>query len=183
MLNILARNWWMIAIRGLVAVIFGLAAIAWPDMTLVVLVMLFGAYALVDGLFAMIAAIRDRTEHRQWWLVLVEGVVGIMAGVLAFIWPGITALALLYLIAGWAIMTGLFEIAAAILLRKELEGEWLLILSGILSLLFGVVLALQPGAGALGIVWLIGVFAILFGTLMIVLAFRLRGWQGTLAAA
>jgi uncharacterized membrane protein HdeD (DUF308 family) len=167
----LARYWWAVALRGLLAVLFGLAAFFWPGITLVTLVFLFGAYALVDGVFALVSAFR--ADDR--WPLLFEGVVGIAAGVVAFVWPGITALALLYLIAAWAIITGILEIVAAVRLRKVIENEWLLALGGVASIILGVILVVAPGAGALGLVWAIGAYAILFGIALIALGFRLRG--------
>lgn len=173
MLTVLAHNWWMAALRGVAAVLFGLAALIWPGITLQVLVLLFGAYALVDGVFALVAALANLAGAYRWW-VLLEGIAGIIAGVLTFVYPNVTAIALLYLIAGWAIATGIFEILAAIELRKEIEGEGWLILSGLLSVVFGVIVALQPQAGALAIVWLIGIYAIAFGVFLLLLGFRLR---------
>jgi uncharacterized membrane protein HdeD (DUF308 family) len=178
MLSVMARNWWVLALRGLAGIIFGVLAFIWPGITLTVLVLMFGAYALVDGVFAIIEGIRRRAEESNWWVLILEGIVGILAGVVAFVWPGITAFALLYLIAAWAIITGLFEIVAAIRLRKEIEGELLLGLTGLLSVLFGIALAVWPGAGALALVWMIAAYAIIFGVLMIILAFRLRSWAG-----
>jgi uncharacterized membrane protein HdeD (DUF308 family) len=179
MLTLLARNWWTLALRGIVAVVFGLAALAWPGITLTILVILLGAYLLVDGVFALIAAFKDRREHRQWWVVLLEAAASIAAGALTLAWPGLTELALLYLVAAWAVITGIFEIVAAIRLREEIKGEWLLALSGILSVLFGLILAIQPGAGALALVWIIALYAIIFGALLIMLGFRLRTWGRT----
>src|SRR5262245_37570804 len=160
----LARYWWLLAIRGAAAVIFGLLALIWPGITLTALVLLFGAYALVDGVFAVASAIMGNRDpaNRRWWHA-VEGVVAIVAGILTFIWPGITALALLFLIAAWALITGAIEIFLAIRLRRELEREWMLALAGVASVLFGLVLAIFPGSGALALVWLIGVYAIVFG--------------------
>src|SRR4051794_34974783 len=143
MVMILARNWWALALRGLFAVLFGIAAFAWPGITLGALVLLYGAYAFVDGVFAIAAALAGRTEGLPWWALLLEGVFGIAAGVIAFAWPGITALALLFLISAWAVVTGVFEIVAAVRLRKEIRGEWLLALSGVLSVLFGVALVVN----------------------------------------
>jgi uncharacterized membrane protein HdeD (DUF308 family) len=179
MITILARNWWLLAIRGVAAILFGIGAFLWPGITLTVLVLLFGAYALVDGIFAVVAGISVRKEQERWWMMVMEGVAGIIIGVLTFLWPGVTALVLLYFIAAWSIITGAFEIAAAIRLRKEIEGEWLLALAGFASLIFGVLLVILPGPGALALIWLIGSYAIVFGILMLVLAFRLRGLQGT----
>ena len=149
MLTMLARNWWVLALRGVFAIIFGVLALIWPALTLLVLITLFGAYALVDGIFAVIAGIASYGRNERWWAVLLEGVAGIILGVMTFLWPGTTALVLVYFIAAWALITGVFEIAAAIRLRKEIEGEWMMILSGILSIIFGVFLVAAPGAGAL----------------------------------
>jgi uncharacterized membrane protein HdeD (DUF308 family) len=172
MLHTLARNWWAIALRGLVAVLFGLLTFLLPGITLVTLVLLFGVYALVDGVFNVIAFFRVASHH---WAFLIEGVVGIIAGILTFLWPAITAIVLLYLIAFWAIFTGALEIVAGIRLRKAIANEWLLILMGVLSLVFGVFILFAPGAGALAIVLWIGAYALVFGVFLLALAFRLRG--------
>jgi uncharacterized membrane protein HdeD (DUF308 family) len=179
MLNILARNWWALAVRGLVAVIFGLLTISLPTITLVTLVLLFGAYALVDGIFNVIAVFRQASHH---WELLIEGVIGILAGVLTLAWPAITTLALLYLIAFWAMFTGILEILAGLHLRKAISDEWLLLMMGALSILFGVFLAFAPSAGALAIVSWIGAYELVFGIFMMALAFRLRGHQRFLEA-
>lgn len=179
MTTTLARHWWLLALRGLFAVIFGVLAFIWPGLTLFVLVLLFGIYALMDGVFSIIAAMKDHQENNRWWILLFEGVVGIAAGIIAFVWPGMTAFVLLYLIAAWAIVTGVFEIFAAVRLRKEIEGEWLLALSGIASIIFGIALALFPGTGALAVVWLIAAYAIVFGILLMVLAFRIHGMDSS----
>ncbi len=173
MLTLLARNWWMTALRGLVAVLFGLAALFVPDITLETLVFLFGAYVLLDGVLAIAAATANRVGERRWW-VLLEGLSGVVVGVATFVWPSVTEFVLLYLIAAWAIVTGMFEILAAIELRQEIEGEWFVALSGLGSLIFGTLVALQPQAGALAIAWLMGIYAIFFGVLLLMLAFRLR---------
>ena len=171
---ILARNWWAVGLRGLIAILFGLAAFFWPGLTLFALVILFGAYALVDGIFAILAAVRAAEQHTRWWSLVVEGLVGIAVGLLTFFYPGVTAVALLYIIAAWAIVTGTLEIIAAIQLHQEITNEWLLGLSGLASVLFGIVAMVTPGAGALAIVWLIGVYAIVFGVLQLGLAYRLH---------
>ena len=173
MLKALTRFWWMFLLRGIFAVLFGLAAFTWPDLTIAVLVLLFGAYALADGIFAL-AGMFGREDNDRWWVSLLEGVAGIGAGLITFFWPALTAVTLLFIIAAWAIMTGLLEVIAAIRLRKEMEGEWAFILSGILSVLFGVILVARPGAGALAMIWIIGAYALAFGVLLIFLALRIR---------
>ena len=171
-----ARHWWVPLVRGLAAILFGALAILWPGTTLTILVALFGAFALVDGVFAVIGGFR--TNHV--WTV-VEGAVGIALGFIIFFWPGITALVLLYLIAMWAVLTGIAEIAAAVALRRVLSNEWLLALGGVTSIVFGVVLVLFPGTGILALVWLLGGFAILFGLAMVGLGLRLRSAQRQVA--
>ena len=172
MLDALARNWWALAVRGVAAVLFGLLTIFLPGITLVTLVLLFGAYSLVDGVFNVLAFFRVASQH---WALLIEGVIGIIVGILTFAWPAITAIALLYLIAAWAIFTGVFEIVAGIRLRKVVAKEWFLLLMGALSALFGILILMAPGAGALAIVLWIGVYAVMFGVVLLALAFRLRG--------
>jgi uncharacterized membrane protein HdeD (DUF308 family) len=175
MLETLARNWWAIVLRGVCAILFGLCAFFWPGITLAVLVLFYGAFALADGILAVIWSFVGRREGAFPWGMLLAGLLGIVVGVMTFIWPGLTALALLYLIAFWAILRGIFEIIAAVHLRRELEGEWLLGLSGALSILLGIFLVLWPGAGALAVLWWVGAFAIVFGILSIILGFRLKG--------
>jgi len=173
-LPMMAGNWWALLIRGMAAVIFGLAALLWPGPTLYVLIIFFGAYALVDGLFAIAAGIRGGTAARRRWLLLAEGGLGVVAGLVTFFYPGMTALVLLYVIAFWAIFTGILKIATAISLRREIENEWLMGLSGVVSVLFGIILAVLPGVGLLSLVWLIGIYAIVFGVAQIALGFRVR---------
>jgi uncharacterized membrane protein HdeD (DUF308 family) len=165
----------MFAIRGVAAVIFGVLALIWPGQALQALVLVFGAYALVDGIFAVIAGIAARGSFDRWWAVLLEGIAGIVIGLLTFIWPNVTALVLVYFIAAWALITGIFEIVAAIQLRRVITGEWMLVLGGVLSIIFGILLFVFPGAGAVSLVWMIGIYAIVFGISEIVFAFRLRG--------
>ena len=174
MLPTLTRYWWAVVLRGVAAVLFGLMALIWPGITVIVLVALFGAYALVDGIIGLGTAVfGGRERGRRGWLV-VEGIAGVLAGIFTFAWPGITALALLWLIAAWAIVTGVLEIVAAVRLRREIQGEWLLALSGVLSVLFGILLAVWPAAGVLSIVFLIGIYAIVFGVALVGLGLRLR---------
>lgn len=181
MIATLAQNWWVVALRGVAALLFGLGALLWPGLTLAVLVLLFGAYALADGLFAIVTGIATRREQERWWMMLLAGVASVLTGVLTLLWPGITALVLLYCIAGWSMVTGILQIAAAIRLRREIEGEWLLGLAGVGSLIFGILLVTLPGPGALALIWLIGAYALLYGILLLVLAFRLRGLRSMAA--
>ena len=173
LLHALARNWWLILLRGIVAILFGVLAFVWPGVTLVTLVVLYGAFALVDGVLAIVAAITGGAAAPRWWLAIV-GVAGIAAGVLTFLWPGITALVLLVFIATWAIATGLLQIIGAIKLRKEIDNEWMLIASGVLSVLFGVAVLARPGAGALALIFVIGAYAIFYGILLVLFSLRLR---------
>jgi uncharacterized membrane protein HdeD (DUF308 family) len=158
-------------------VLFGIITFVAPGISLAALVLVYGAYALVDGVFAVVSAVRRHGSTDRWWVLLIEGIVGIAAGLVTFFWPGITALALLYLIAAWSLLTGVMEVIAAVRLRKIIAGEWLLALSGVLSIGFGVLLALFPAPGALAVVLWIGAYAIVFGCLLIALGFRLRSWQ------
>ena len=180
MLRTLAQNWWAIVLRGVCAVLFGVGAFVWPDSTLAVLVLLYGAYALIEGVLAVAWALVGRHPGSFPWGVLVAGLAGVTVGIVTFLYPGLTALALLYLIAAWAIVRGVFEIIAAFHLRKELEHEWLLALSGLLSLVLGALLVVAPGAGALAVLWWIGAFALVFGVLTIALGFRLKRVNDTL---
>ena len=170
----LGRNWGWVALRGLVAVLFGIGAFVWPGLTLAVLVLIWGAFALIDGVLALIAAFRIRDRGKPFWSLVVVGVLGIIAGVLTIIWPEITALALLMLIAAWAFVMGIFQIIAAIRLRKAIENEWLLGLSGLLSVIVGVLLFLRPGEGAVALIWVIAGYAVVFGVLLLILGFRLK---------
>ena len=182
LLHALADNWWLFLIRGIAAILFGILALAWPGVTLVTLVLLYGAFVLVDGVSALVAAIMGRTSKApRWWLAIV-GLLGIAAGILTFVWPDITALILLLFIAGWSVAIGVFQIIGAVRLRKQIDNEWWLILSGALSVLFGVALFLMPGAGALALIWLIAIYAILFGVVTLAFAFRLRRHKGHGAA-
>ncbi len=174
MLQVLAKYWWTFTLRGALAVAFGLAAFFWPALTLSSLVILFGAFVFADGVLAIVNALRGSGGGHRW-VYLLEGLAGIGTGVLTFFWPGVTAVMLLMFVAAWAILTGISEIVAAVRLRKEIEGEWALGLSGLLSIGFGVALAARPGIGALAVTWLIGAYAIAFGIVLLVLGFRLKG--------
>ena len=174
---IIARNWWSLVIRGVVAILFGLLTFAWPAITVAALVLLFGAYALIDGIVNLAGVFRASQAHERWGVLLFEGIVGILAGLITFFWPGITALSLVIVIAAWALVTGAFEIAAAIRLRKHISNEWLLVLSGIASLILGFLFMAIPAVGALAIALYVGVYAVIFGVLMLTLGFRLRSWE------
>ena len=165
-------------LRGVASIIFGLATMYAPGISAAALVLVFGAYAFADGILAIISAIRRRGANDRWWLLLIEGLMGVTVGVVTLLWFEMSALALLYVIAAWALVTGGLEIAAAIRLRKVMSGEWLLVLSGIASVAFGVLLMLFPGAGALAVVLWIGAYALVSGALLIVFSFRLRSWAG-----
>jgi uncharacterized membrane protein HdeD (DUF308 family) len=176
--DLLARNWWVVLLRGIAGIVFGILTFFLPEISLAALVLVFGAYSFADGVLAIISAIRGR-ENDRWWVLLLEGLAGVAAGVITLFWPGITALALLYVIAAWALVTGGLEIAAAIRLRKVITGEWLLILAGVASVAFGILLALFPGPGALAVVLWIGAYALVSGALLLALAFKLRSWNRT----
>jgi uncharacterized membrane protein HdeD (DUF308 family) len=172
-LHALARNWWLVLLRGICAIAFGVLAFIWPGATLIALVLLYGAFALADGIFALGAAISGDTQTPRWWLAVV-GVLGILAGLAAFLWPGLTAAVLQIIIAAWAITTGIMEIVGAIMLRKEIEDEWYLIAAGTLWVIFGLVLVLKPAVGVLALLYTIGTFAVIYGALLISFALRLR---------
>lgn len=173
-LALLRKHWGWIALRGVLALLFGVMTLAVPGVTLGVLVIIWGAYALIDGALALIAGFRLREAGRPLWSLVIVGLLGIGAGVVTFLWPGLTAITLVLIIGIWAIAMGMFQIVAAVRFRQYIRGEWLHALSGVLSILFGFVMVLQPLAGALALVWVIGWFAILFGVMLIVVAFRLR---------
>lgn len=162
-------TWWLLLLRGVLAIIFGLIALVDPGIALLALIFVFGAYALITGIMTVILAILERRYLPRWGWLLIEGCVGIVLGILAFVWPGETALVLLYIVAAWAIVTGVMEIAAAFTIRS-----WLLGLAGALSIVFGIVLFVHPGAGLLSILWLLGIYAIVFGIVLIVHAFQYR---------
>jgi uncharacterized membrane protein HdeD (DUF308 family) len=180
MIRALALNWWAMALRGIVAVIFGLIAFFMPVATLYALTILFGAYALIDGIVSLGAAIHSARHGEHWWALLFEGLVGLGAAIVTMLWPLLTLVVLIYIIACWAMVTGILEIAAAIRLRRIISGEWMLVLTGIASIVFGVILFGAPGPGAVVIAWWIGAYVFVFGLLMLGLAFRLRRLSGGL---
>jgi uncharacterized membrane protein HdeD (DUF308 family) len=174
MVHALARNWWALLIRGIAAAIFGILALVWPGAAIYAIGVLFGAYALVDGIFAIVAAVRAAEAHERWWPFVIEGIIGLVIGAIAFYDVAIVIAALFFTIAAWAVLTGIVEIAAAIQLRKQLANEVWLIVGGILSILFGVLMWWRPLAGAVAVVWIIGIYAIVFGITMIAFSLRLR---------
>ncbi len=170
----LSRTWWVMMLRGVIAILFGIVAWILPAASLAVLLLLFGAYALLDGILGVWVAISGRKERDHWWVLLIWGLTGIGIGLLTLMAPGVTAIVLLFYIAIWAMMTGVLQIIAAIRLRKEVVGEWLFLIGGIASLLFGIVLISRPGVGILALIWLIATYAVLFGLILVFLGFKLR---------
>ena len=170
----LSRNWWLVLLRGVVAIIFAVLTWMQPAISLAALVMVFGIYVLADGVLGIWAAFSGRRQNRHWWVLLLWGLVSVAVGVMTFVMPGITGLVLLMYIAAWAIITGVLQIVAAIRLRKEIQGEWLMGLSGLLSIVFGGLLVARPGAGALAVAWIIAAYAFIFGVLMVLLSFKVR---------
>jgi uncharacterized membrane protein HdeD (DUF308 family) len=182
MLTQLFRNWWHFAARGVFAILFGVLALVWPKSAITALVLLFGAFVFVDGSVAVITSVQLRKYFKYWWALLLEGLTGIVIAVMAFVWPNVAALALLYFIASWAIITGIFEIVAALEFRNLIPGEWATFLSGLLSVIVGVILFVYPSAGAVGLMWTIAFYAIFAGIMEIIFAFRLRGLGHELSA-
>jgi uncharacterized membrane protein HdeD (DUF308 family) len=175
MISTLTRNWWAVALRGVIAVVFGALALLRPDVTLDALVLLFGFFAIVDGTLSLIGGVSMIGGGMAWGGPVFGGLLGIAVGIATFVWPGPTALTLLYLIAFWAVCTGIMEIVAAVQLRRDFPHPLLLGFAGALAVVFGILLVADPGAGALSIIWLIGSYAIVFGVSFILLGFRLRG--------
>jgi uncharacterized membrane protein HdeD (DUF308 family) len=173
LLHALAKNWWLILLRGLCAILFGALTFIWPGVSLFTLVLLYGAFALADGIFALAAAITGNTPTPRWWLAIV-GLLGIAVGTMTFLWPGVTAVVLLVFIACWAIAIGILQIVGAIQLRKEIHDEWLLIAGGAISVVFGFIMLTRPSVGALALLYVIGAYAILYGLLLVWFSLRLR---------
>jgi uncharacterized membrane protein HdeD (DUF308 family) len=181
MLGLVARDWWVFAIRGIAAIVFGVLTFIWPATTLTVLVFMFGAYVLVDGVALLVALVRgDKIARRHGWAVAIMGILGIVAGIVTFLWPGLTALSLLYLVAVWAIAMGTFQVVAAVALRRELEGEFWMALGGVATIVFGAFLVISPGTGLLSLVWLVGIWSVVFGVSSIGLAYRLHKLEAAL---
>jgi uncharacterized membrane protein HdeD (DUF308 family) len=172
--SLFMRSWWIPAIRGVIAILFGILALVWPGLTLLGLIALFAAYAFLGGAVSVIGALQNRKNDDEWWLLFMLGLVAIGAGVVAMTRPGLTALVLVLVMGANALVSGVLDIAAAIRLRKVMEGEWMLILSGVMSIAFGVLVFLFPGAGAMALIWLISLYAVLTGALLLGSAFRVR---------
>jgi len=173
----LSQNWWLVVLRGILGILFGVLAFVWPQITWLTLIIMFGVYAIVDGIIAIVSGLSRTRASSRWWVFLVEGSIGIGAGIVALVWPGVTSLVLIYMIAIWAVITGILEIAAAIRLRNEISNEWVLGLGGLISIGLGVLLFFQPAAGGLAIIWTIAAYALIFGVLLVILGFRLRNWK------
>ena len=169
----LAQNWWAIALRGVFAILFGVIAVLLPGVTLTALALLFAAYMLVDGVFAIVAAVRAAKQHERWGWLVFEGIADLIAGAIAVIWPLITIVAFVLLLAAWAIVSGVLLIGAALRLNPT-HGRWLMVLSGVVSVAWGILLVLWPIIGAVVLTWWIGAYAFVFGILLLILAFRLR---------
>lgn len=176
MLGVLTQKWWAVALRGILAIVFGIVALAFPGATLVSLAVVFGAYALVSGVFAIVAAFGSRGRDAVWYVL--DGILGIAVGLATFFFPGITAQALVFLIGVWAILTGIFEVIAGF--ELPVKGDWLLVIAGIASIIFGVLVFVYPASGALAIAWIIGIYALVYGGTMLVFGIRLRGMKGGL---
>lgn len=173
----LTKNWWLIVLRGVLAVLFGLVAFLLPGLTWLLLIISFGVYALMDGVFAMLSGLVSSKYSPRWWVFLLEGLVSVAAGAVAILRPELAGFALILVIAVWAILTGALEIAAAIRLRREITNEWMLALGGFVSIALGIVLFFQPGAGGLVVTLMLGSYALMFGILLVLLGFRLRKWD------
>lgn len=181
--KLLSRYWWVLLLRGIFAIAFGVVAYAWPGLTLATLVIFFAAWVFVDGVFDVFHAFAGRKENENWWLLLIEGLLGIAFGVITFQAPHITTLVLLLYIAFWAIATGVLRIVLAIRLRKEIEGEWFMALAGVASILFGMIMIARPGAGAMAVLLFIAAWSIVVGIFMVILSFKARGFGKALTAA
>ena len=181
--QVVSRNWWMLALRGVFAILFGLVALLLPRIALLAFIYVFAAYAIIDGIVAVFVSIRERGSLNRWGWVLAEGILSVVAGIVAVVYPGLTALVLLYLVAAWAVLTGVTEIVAAFRLREQISREWALGLAGLLSIVFGIILFIRPGAGLLAILWLVGIYAIIFGILFIVRAFQMRSWASSVTTS
>lgn len=174
MLGLISKNWWVMLLRELFAIVFGIITIVWPGLTLLGLIWLFGAYAIGDGAVEIWSGITNRGRHDRWWVEILIGLAGIVAGILVISWPGLSTLALMYLIAAWMVVMGVFQVIYAVRVRKEISNEVWIILSGVLSVALGLFFFAFPGDGAISLVWLIGIYAVFFGALLVLFSFRAR---------
>ncbi|MBN2185111.1 MAG: HdeD family acid-resistance protein [Candidatus Krumholzibacteriota bacterium] len=180
MLQTIVLRWWAFLVRGFAALIFGALALLWPEKVLEVFVILFGVFALVDGLFAGLTGFSIRRYSKSWWVLLIEGFLGIIVGLITILWPGMTAVFLYIFLAVWAVFTGILELVQAVHLRRKLRNEWMLVVGGILSIILGIFLILRPVAGVFVVIWMIAVYSILFGFLMIFLGLKMRRYKGNI---
>jgi uncharacterized membrane protein HdeD (DUF308 family) len=179
-MQVARRYWWILLVRGVLAILFGIIALAAPGIALLAFIYVFAVYAILDGITAIVVSIQQRSSLRTWWMLLLEGILGLIFGILALAWPGETAVVLLYLVAIWAVLTGLMEISSAFVVPGSVGQRWGVGLAGLLSIIFGIILIVHPGAGLLAILWLVGIYAIVFGLSLIVYAFQVRSWTRTL---
>ena len=168
------QGWWLFLLRGIAAIIFGILAIAWPGLTLFVLIISFGVWVMFDGVVEIWNGFTNREGHDRWWVDILLGLAGIIAGILIISLPGITAVVAMYYIGAWMVVTGLLQIFYAIKLREEISGEWFMVLTGVLSVILGIIFFIFPGGGAVSLVWLIAIYAILFGIILVIFSFRAR---------
>ena len=178
--KLMSSHWWVLLLRGVFAILFGIVAYGWPGMTLATLLTFFGAFVFVDGVFNVFHAVSDRKEHEHWWVLLLEGLLGIAFGVITFQAPEITATVMILYIAFWAMASGILRIILAVRLRKEIEGEWWMVLSGLVSVVFGVLMMARPGAGALAVLWVVAIWSIVGGVFLVILSFKVKGLGGRL---
>lgn len=181
--SMVSRIWWAIALRGVLAILFGIVALFYTGSTLLALVYVFGVFAVLNGVFAIVAAVRAGEAHQRWGWLIVAGVVGVAAGVVSFVWPGITALAVVFLVAAWAIISGVAEIGFALSFPDTLAHPWLAALSGAISVLYGIVLAVWPRSGAVALTWLLGIYAIAYGASLLYYAYRMQALRSNVRAA
>lgn len=181
--SLIERYWWIPLLRGLAAIVFGIVALTMPGITLASLILVFGAWLLIDGVFAIFHAFSGRRETPRWWMMLLEGLIAAALGIFALRSPGMAALTLLFYIAAWAIVSGVIRIVLAFALRREIQGEWWMILGGFASILFGLIMIVRPGAGALALLTIIGIWSILAGIALVMLAFKARKFGKALASA
>jgi uncharacterized membrane protein HdeD (DUF308 family) len=181
--SMVSRIWWAIVLRGIVAILFGIVALFYTGSTLLALVYVFGIYAVLNGLFAIVAAVRAGEAHRRWGWLVVAGNVGVAAGIISFVWPGITALAVVFVVAAWAIISGVAEIGFALSWPDTLAHPWLAALSGAVSVAYGVLLAVWPRSGAVALTWPLGIYAVAYGISLLYYAYRLQALRNDVGAA